>query len=96
MASEANETLKCSGCGQAIAPRRGLPVCSSRCRKREWRARRRRERRRVCLECGGAFSGRVDAVYCSGICRQGAYRRRLAGRQAAKRAAIDLAAALIG
>jgi hypothetical protein len=35
--SKADElTVVCLGCGHAMAPRAGLPVCSNRCAQREW------------------------------------------------------------
>jgi len=99
MALEAGAAMvACLGCGQAMAPPRGRTmVCSSRCAKRQWRARRRRERRQVCAACGTDFiPARRDALFCSLTCKQRAYRARKAARLAARRAAIDLAAALIG
>jgi hypothetical protein len=45
---ETSETVICLGCGQAMAPRAGLMICSTRCYQREFRARRRRERRLFC------------------------------------------------
>jgi hypothetical protein len=49
------------------------------CRMREWRARRRRERRAACPSCGGIFiPGRRDAQYCSLPCKQHGYRVRKA------------------
>lgn len=96
-------TVLCLGCGERMAPRRGLAVCSGRCAKREWRARRRRDRQAFCAVCYGAFSGRSDAKYCSGACRQRGYRRRLearaaaeAARAAAARKSADFIASLIG
>ena len=52
----------CLGCGE----RRGLAVCSERCRLREWRARRRAGRRFIYTVCNEAFvPERSDGRYCS-------------------------------
>ena len=99
MAWEADEaTVACLGCGQAMAPPRGRTmVCSSRCAKRQWRARRRRERRQVCAGCDEVFvPARVDAVFCSIACKQATYRQRKAAKAAAHARAVDLAASLTG
>jgi hypothetical protein len=99
MALEADAaTVACLGCGQAMAPPRGRTmVCSSRCAKRQWRARRRRERRQVCAGCRLDFvPSRSDARFCGAACKQASYRRRQAVRQAARLASTDLAHALIG
>ena len=89
MALAPGETVVCLGCGESMAPRAGLAVCSHRCRKRELRARRRRERRQICAGCRHDFTpARSDARYCTDACRFKAYRRRLAARAAeAERAA---------
>jgi hypothetical protein len=82
MADEAEIT--CLGCGQAMPLRVGLRVCSHACRQREWRARRRRQRRQFCACCGGIFApSRADARFCSLSCRQKGHRQRKAGREIA-------------
>jgi hypothetical protein len=99
MAWEADEaTVACLGCGQAMATPRGRTmVCSSRCAKRQWRARRRRERRQVCAGCRLDFvPSRSDARFCGAACKQTTYRQRKAAKAAARQASIDLAHALIG
>ena len=104
MPLESGETVDCLGCGQPMAARAGLAVCSHRCRKRELRARHRRERRQLCAACRRDFvPTRKDARFCSDACRFKAYRGRLAARAeaeaaraAARQAAKDLAARLIG
>lgn len=84
MMRETDEVMvTCLGCGQPMRPRIGLPVCSSACRKREWRARRRARRRQVCANCGEAFvPARSDARFCGAACRQCAYRARKAASSA--------------
>ena len=72
-------------------------LTKSACRQREARARRRRSRRQFCASCGETFvPTRRDARFCGNACRQSSYRQRKAARLAARRASIDLAAALIG
>jgi predicted nucleic acid-binding Zn ribbon protein len=52
---------------------------------------------KFCAVCDAPFVPvRRDAAFCSSACRQREYRRRKVARLAARRAAIDLAAALIG
>lgn len=90
-------TVTCLGCGGLMPSRRGIPVCSERCEKRERRARRRRERIGFCAVCDELFSGRRrDARYCGTACRQKSYPARKAAKDAAHRRAVDLAHALIG
>ena len=73
--------VSCLGCGQAMPPRAGLPVCSSAWRQRERRARRRREMRQLCADCGEVFiATRSNRFFCSAACRQRAWRERKAGR----------------
>jgi predicted nucleic acid-binding Zn ribbon protein len=99
MALEAEAvTVACLGCGQAMAPPRGrMMVCSSRCAKRQWRARRRRERHRVCAACGTDFiPARVDAVFCSLPCKQATYRQRQIAKAVEARRIEDLVRRLIG
>jgi hypothetical protein len=70
-------TVSCLGCGQPMAPRAGLLVCSDPCRQREWRRRRRRGRRQLCCSCGTVFTpGRRDQVFCTLACAQRDYRQR--------------------
>lgn len=70
-------TVPCLGCGQPMAPRAGLMVCSDACRQREWRRRRRRGRRQLCCSCGGVFTpGRRDQAFCCVACAARDYRRR--------------------
>lgn len=77
MTLEPGEAVICLGCGQPMAARAGLAVCSHRCRKRELRARHRRDRRRVCLGCRRNFCPtRKDARFCSDACRFKAYRAK--------------------
>jgi predicted nucleic acid-binding Zn ribbon protein len=72
-------TVPCLGCGQPMPPRAGLAVCSDACRQREWRSRRRRGRRQLCVTCGNIFAPfRRDAIFCSVACSQKDYRRRKA------------------
>ena len=53
-------------------------------RKREWRARRRRELRQVCAACDAIFNPRrADAKFCGAACRQKGHRRRKAGGEMA-------------
>jgi hypothetical protein len=53
-------------------------------RKREWRARRRRELRQVCAACEAIFNPRrADAKFCGAACRQKGHRRRKAGGEMA-------------
>jgi hypothetical protein len=69
--------VSCLGCGQSMAERAGIPVCSDACRQRERRARRRRSRRAICADCGGVFvPSRSDAQYCSLTCKEHSHRRR--------------------
>jgi hypothetical protein len=57
--------------------------------QREWRARRRANRRKVCLSCRLEFSpARKDTKFCSDSCRFKAYRGRLAAA-AQERARIE-------
>lgn len=50
---------------------------SNACRLREWRAKRRAQRRQVCADCGGIFTpNRSQARFCSVGCKQRSYRRR--------------------
>ena len=52
---------------------------------------------KFCAVCDAPFVPvRRDARFCGNACRQREYRRRKAARRAARPAAIDLAAALIG
>jgi hypothetical protein len=57
-------------------------------RKREWRARRRANRRQRCGCCDAIFTpARCDQAFCSAACRQrGFRRRRKAGEPASSRA----------
>jgi hypothetical protein len=97
MAWETGETDICLGCGRPMAPRAGLMVCSTRCYQRDFRARRRRERRKICLGCRREFCpARSDAVFCSLACKHRAHRARKAAKAETVRKAIDLAASLIG
>jgi hypothetical protein len=87
MALEPGEAVICLGCGQPMAARAGLAVCSHRCRKRELRARHRRARRLICTGCRREFvPTRKDARYCTDGCRFKAYRARNEARAAAARA----------
>jgi hypothetical protein len=53
-------------------------------RLRAWRARRRRERRQICLECQGIFVPlRAEALFCGRTCSRANYRRRRATGEAA-------------
>jgi hypothetical protein len=48
-------------------------------RQREWRRRRRANRRQVCASCSNIFTpGRSDQAFRDTACAQGAYRRRKA------------------
>jgi predicted nucleic acid-binding Zn ribbon protein len=52
---------------------------------------------KFCAVCDAPFVPvRRDAAFCSSACRQREYRRRKAAKHATRRAAIELAAALIG
>ena len=67
------------GCGQAMATPRGRTmVCSSRCAKRQWRARRRRERREQVTPVAGSISFRVGVTrgFAGAACKQTTYRQR--------------------
>ena len=60
---------------------------------REWRARRRANRRQVCFGCRQEFApARKDAKFCSDSCRFKAYRGRLAAKEAEARRVADLIA----
>jgi hypothetical protein len=79
-------TIACSGCGQT-APLRDGSYCSSGCRLRAWRRRRRAERRQTCAGCRREFNPRRrDARYCTDACRFKVYRERLEAKAAAERA----------
>jgi hypothetical protein len=55
-------------------------------RKREWRARRRANRRQRCGCCEAIFTpARADQAFCSSACRQRGYRRRKASGEEASR-----------
>jgi hypothetical protein len=72
-------------------------VCSTRCYQRDLRARRRRQRRKICLGCRREFCpARKDAKFCSLGCKLRAQRVRKAAKAETIRKAIDLAARLIG
>jgi hypothetical protein len=83
--------IACQGCGQA-APLLDGSYCSSACRQRADRRRRRAQRRQICAGCRREFNPRRrDALYCTAACRVMAYRRRNEAKAAAAERARDLA-----
>lgn len=63
--------------------------------QREWRARRRANRRKVCHACRLEFCpARKDAKCCTPACRFRAYRARIAARAEEARRIDDLCARL--
>jgi hypothetical protein len=91
-----DEARACAGCGKMAALRDGSFCCRA-CRQREWRARRRRERRLVCASRGADFCPtRSDARFCSNACRFYAYRRRKKIKAAEAKQRADFIASLIG
>jgi hypothetical protein len=75
--------ITCLGCGQE-GPLRDGSYCSSACRKREWR-----RRRRIPLICAGCCQQFTPAIkgqlHCNRACRFKAYRRRLEAKAEAER-----------
>jgi hypothetical protein len=84
--------IACLGCDQE-GPLRDGSYCTSACRKREWRRRRRTPL--ICAGCRQQFTPAIKGqLHCTRACRFKAYRRRVEAKAAAERAsAIAKAAA---
>jgi hypothetical protein len=79
----ATPPITCLGCGQE-GPRRDGSYCSSACRKREWRRRRRTPL--ICPGCRRQFTPAIKGqLHCNQACRFKAYRRRLAAKAEGER-----------
>jgi hypothetical protein len=80
--------------GEAYRPGAGMTTAEY---KREWRRRRRANRRQICQACRLEFvPARKDARYCTPACRFRAYRGRLAAAADERARIDDLCARLIG
>jgi hypothetical protein len=76
--------IACLGCDQE-GPLRDGSYCTSACRKREWRRRRRTPL--ICAGCRRQFTPAMKGQrHCTRACRFKAYRRRLGAKAAADRA----------
>ena len=83
--------IGCLGCGHE-GPLRDGSYCSSACRKRAWR--RRRRTALICAGCRREFTpDRKGARHCTEACRFKAYRARLEVKAAAERASAIAKAA---
>jgi hypothetical protein len=83
--------ITCLGCGQE-GPLRDGSYCTSACRKREWRRRRRTPL--ICAGCRRQFTPAMKGQrHCTRACRFKAYRRRVEAKAAAARASAIAKAA---